>query len=49
MHGRLIGYDFLKDLLGISALPLERPAKVSTVTKSQKAILQPCVNKLSRS
>jgi hypothetical protein len=33
MHGRLIGYEFLKDLLGTSAFPLECPARVSTVTK----------------
>ena len=33
MHGRLIGYEFLKDLLGTSAVPLECPARVSTVTK----------------
>jgi hypothetical protein len=33
MHGRLIGREFLKDLLGTSAFPLERPARVSKVTK----------------
>ena len=33
MHGKLIGYEFLKDLLGTSAFPLERPARVSSVTK----------------
>lgn len=33
MQGRLIGYEFLKDLLGTSAFLLERPARVSTVTK----------------
>ena len=33
MRGRLIGYEFLKDSLGTSAFPLERPARVSSVTK----------------
>jgi hypothetical protein len=33
MLGKLIGYEFLKDLLGTSAFPLERPARVASVTK----------------
>ena len=33
MRGKLIGYEFLKDLLGTSAFPMDRPAKVSSVTK----------------
>lgn len=33
MHGKLIGYEFLKDLLCTSAFPLTRPARVSAVTK----------------
>lgn len=33
MRGKLIGYEFLKDLLGTSAFPLERPARVASVTK----------------
>lgn len=33
MHGRLIGYEFLRDLLGTSAFPGLRPARVSSVTK----------------
>ena len=33
MHGKLIGCEFLKDLLGTSAFSLARPARVSSVTK----------------
>ncbi|MFZ3159976.1 MAG: hypothetical protein WA134_07300 [Rhodoferax sp.] len=33
MRGKLIGYEFLKDLLGTSAFPMDRPARVSSVTK----------------
>lgn len=33
MRGKLVGYEFLKDLLGTSAFSLERPARVSSVTK----------------
>lgn len=33
MHGKLIGYEFLKDLLGTSAFPMARSARVSAVTK----------------
>lgn len=33
MHGKLIGYEFLKDLLGTSAFPMARPARVCAVTK----------------
>lgn len=33
MYGKLIGYEFLKDLLNTSAFPLEQPARVSSVTK----------------
>lgn len=33
MCKRLIGYEFLKDRLGTSAFTLERPARVSSVTK----------------
>ena len=33
MRKRLIGYEFLKDRLGTSAFTLERPARVSSVTK----------------
>ena len=33
MRGRLIGYEFLKELLATSAFPMERPARVASVTK----------------
>lgn len=33
MHGKSIGYEFLKDALGTSAFTLARPAKVASVTK----------------
>jgi hypothetical protein len=33
MHGRLVGYEFLKDVLGTTAFQKERPARVSAVTK----------------
>ncbi len=33
MRGKLIGYEYLKDLLGTSAFSLERPARVSSITK----------------
>ncbi len=33
MRGKLIGYEFLKDVLGTSAFPMDRPAQVSSVTK----------------
>jgi hypothetical protein len=33
MHGKLIGYEFLRDLLGTSAFPCVRPARESSVTK----------------
>lgn len=33
MHGKPIGYEFLKDLLGTSAFCLTRPARVASVTK----------------
>ena len=29
----LIGYEFLKDVLGTSAFPMDRPAQISSVTK----------------
>jgi len=33
MHGKLVGYEFLKDSLGTCAFPQERPARVASVTK----------------
>ena len=33
MRGKLIGYEYLKDLLGTSAFSLERPARVPSITK----------------
>jgi len=33
MHGKLVGYEFLKHALGTCAFPQERPARVASVTK----------------
>ncbi|MGH8856824.1 MAG: Fic family protein, partial [Polaromonas sp.] len=33
MAGRLIGYEFLREHLNLSAFPCERPARIGSVTK----------------